>query len=390
MAPRTILYTGKGGVGKTSVAAATGRRVAASGIDTVILSTDPAHSLADSLEMPVGGEPTQVGERLWAQQVAAQDEMERNWAAVQDWLGELLLERGVDRISAEELTVPPGLDELFSLLQIKRHHEDGRFGCVIVDCAPTGETLRLLSFPDVARWWLQKVFPQSPQLMAAVRPLARAVLDVSLPGDAVLDDVQRLVRNLIAMNEILRDTDSVSVRLVMTPDRMVVDEARRTFTYLNLYGYLTDAVIVNRMFPEEVGPYFGAWRERQLEALDEVQSAFAPVPVLRAPYFGEEVVGAAMLDRLGDQVFEGRDPGAILHQRLTQELVVGADAAQLRLDLPFAEKGDISLKKIGLELVVRVDGHKRTLMLPPALGEYRPTGASFDDGALRVTFDGPA
>jgi arsenite-transporting ATPase len=390
MAPRTILYTGKGGVGKTSLAAATARRVAAGGVDTVIMSTDPAHSLADSLQIPVGGEPTRVGERLWAQQVAAQDEMERNWAAVQDWLGELLLERGVDRISAEELTVPPGLDELFSLLQIKRHHEDGRFGCVIVDCAPTGETLRLLSFPDVARWWLQKVFPQSPQLMAAVRPLARAMLDVSLPGDAVLDDVQRLVGNLIAMNEILRDTDSVSVRLVMTPDRMVVDEARRTFTYLNLYGYLTDAVIVNRLFPEEVGPYFGAWRERQLEALEEVQSAFAPVPVLRAPYFGEEVVGGAMLDRLGGHVFADRDPGAVLHQHLTQELVVGADAAELRLDLPFAEKGEISLKKIGLELVVRVDGHKRTLMLPPALGEYRPTGASFDDGALRVTFDGPA
>jgi arsenite-transporting ATPase len=390
MAPRTILYTGKGGVGKTSVAAATARRVAADGVDTVILSTDPAHSLADSLETAVGGEPTQVGERLWAQQVSAQDEMERNWAGVQDWLGELLLERGVDRISAEELTVPPGLDELFSLLQIKRHHEDGRFGCVIVDCAPTGETLRLLSFPDVARWWLQKVFPQSSQLMAAARPLARAMLDVSLPGDAVLDDVQRLVRNLIAMNEILRDTESVSVRLVMTPDRMVVDEARRTFTYLNLYGYLTDAVVVNRVFPEEVGPYFGAWRERQLAALDEVQSAFAPVPVLRAPYFGEEVVGGAMLDRLGAHVFEDRDPGAVLHQRLTQELVVGADAAELRLDLPFAEKGEISLKKIGLELVVRVDGHKRTLMLPPALGDYRPTGASFDDGALHVTFDGPA
>ena len=390
MTPRTILYTGKGGVGKTSVAAATARRCAAAGARTLVLSTDPAHSLADSLQTPVGAEPTPVGERLWAQQVTAQDEMERNWAAVQDWLGELLLERGVDRISAEELTVPPGLDELFSLLQIKRHHEDGRFGCVIVDCAPTGETLRLLSFPDVARWWLQKVFPQSPQLMAAVRPLARAMLDVSLPGDAVLDDVQRLVRNLIAMNEILRDTDSVSVRLVMTPDRMVVDEARRTFTYLNLYGYLTDAVIVNRLFPEEVGPYFGAWRERQLEALEEVQSAFAPVPVLRAPYFGEEVVGGAMLDRLGGHVFADRDPGAVLHQHLTQELIVGADAAELRLDLPFAEKGEISLKKIGLELVVRVDGHKRTLMLPPALGEYRPTGASFDDGALRVTFDGPA
>jgi arsenite/tail-anchored protein-transporting ATPase len=390
MAPRTILYTGKGGVGKTSVAAATARIAAAQGVDTVVLSTDPAHSLADCLEVEVGSEPSQVGERLWAQQVAAQDEMERNWAAVQDWLGEMLLERGVDRISAEELTVPPGMDELFSLLQIKRHHEEGRFGCVIVDCAPTGETLRLLSFPDVARWWLQKVFPQSSQMLNAARPFARAMLDVTLPGEAVLDDVQRLVRNLIAMNEILRDNESVSVRLVMTPDRMVVDEARRTFTYLNLYGYLTDAVIVNRVFPEEVGAYFGPWRERQLAALADVEAAFAPVPVLRAPYFGEEVVGSEMLDRLGERVFDGREPAAVLHDALTQELVVGANAAELRLDLPFAEKGDISLKKIGLELVVRVDGHKRTLMLPPALGDYQPTGASFDGAALHVTFDGPA
>jgi arsenite/tail-anchored protein-transporting ATPase len=390
MAPRTILYTGKGGVGKTSVAAATARLVAASGVDTIVLSTDPAHSLADSLQSEVGGEPTPVSDRLWAQQVAAQDEMERNWAAVQDWLGELLLERGVDRISAEELTVPPGMDELFSLLQIKRHHEEGRFGCVIVDCAPTGETLRLLSFPDVARWWLQKVFPQSSQIMAAARPFARAVLDVSLPGDAVLDEVGQLVRNLIAMNEILRDNESVSVRLVMTPERMVVNEARRTFTYLNLYGYLTDAVVVNRVFPEEVGPYFGAWRERQLTALDDVQAAFAPVPVLRAPYFGEEVVGAPMLDQLGACVFNGLQAADVLHEQLTQELIVGADAAELRMDLPFAQKGDISLKKIGLELVVRVDGHKRTLMLPPALGDYKPTGASFDGAALHVTFDGPA
>ena len=390
MAPRTILYTGKGGVGKTSVAAATARMAAAGGVETIVLSTDPAHSLADCLQAEVGSEPTRVGERLWAQQVAAQVEMERNWAAVQDWLGELLLERGVDRISAEELTVPPGMDELFSLLQIKRHHEEGRFGCVVVDCAPTGETLRLLSFPDVARWWLQKVFPHSSQMLNAARPFARAVLDVSLPGEAVLDEVQRLVRNLIAMNEILRDNESVSVRLVMTPDRMVVDEARRTFTYLNLYGYLTDAVIVNRVFPEEVGAYFGRWRERQLAALADVEAAFSPVPVLRAPYFGEEVVGADMIDRLGASVFGDRDPGDVLHEGLTQELVVGADAAELRLDLPFAEKGDISLKKIGLELVVRVDGHKRTLMLPPALGDYQPTGASFDGGALRVTFDGPA
>jgi arsenite/tail-anchored protein-transporting ATPase len=390
VAPRTILYTGKGGVGKTSVAAATARRCAAAGLRTVVLSTDPAHSLSDALGVPLGGEPTLIEGTLWGQQVSAQDEMESNWSGVQDWLGELLVERGVDRISAEELTVPPGLDELFSLLQIKRHNESGEFDCVIVDCAPTGETLRLLSFPDVARWWLEKVFPQQSRIMDAARPFARAVLDVSLPGEEVFDDVQRLVRNLIAMNEILRDDENVSIRLVMNPDRMVIDEARRTFTYLNLYGYLTDAVVVNRVFPSEVGEYFEAWRGRQQEHLREVEAAFSPVPVLRSPFFEEEVVGGAMLDRLGAALFDGADASAVLHKTVSQQLFVGADHAEFRIALPFAARGDISLKKIGLELIVRVDGQKRTLMLPPALGDYRPAGAEFEDGALKIRFDGPA
>src|SRR5687768_15380325 len=260
MAPRTILYTGKGGVGKTSVAAATARRCAAHGLRTVVLSTDPAHSLSDSLEVELASSATPCGDNLWGQEVQAQEEMERNWEAVQDWMGDLLAERGVDRISAEELTVPPGMDELFSLLQIKRHHETGEFDVVVVDCAPTGETLRLLSFPDVAQWWLEKVLPWERRLVNATRPLARSVLDIPLPTDAVFDDVQRLVRNLVAMNGILRDRTATSVRLVMSPDRMVIREAMRTFTYLNLYGYLTDAVIVNRVFPEEVADgYFAAW-----------------------------------------------------------------------------------------------------------------------------------
>ena len=184
--------------------------------------------------------------------------------------------------------------------------------------------------------------------------------------------MQRLVTNLIVMNEILRDTSRVSVRLVMTPDRMVIDEARRTFTYLNLYGYLTDAVIVNRVFPEQVGDYFGAWRERQQEELRGVEAAFAPVPVLPAPFFGEEVVGPATLDRLGDALFEGRDAATVLHERVTEQLTVGDGGARLRIDLPFASKGEISLKKLGLELIVRVDGSKRTLILPPPSSSTAP------------------
>jgi len=386
VAPRTILYTGKGGVGKTSVAAATARRCAAAGQRTLVLSTDPAHSLADAFGVPLGPAPTPVAERLDAQQVTAQDELERNWAAMQEWLGQLLVERGVDRISAEELTVPPGMDELFSLLQLKRHAEEATYDVIVVDCAPTGETLRLLSFPDVARWWLQKVFPQQGRLLDAARPFARAMLDVELPGQAVLDEVNALVRNLVAMNELMRDHERVSLRLVMNPDRMVVDEARRTFTYLNLYGFLTDAVVVNRVFPAEVGDYFGAWRERQQAQLRDIREAFAPVPLLQAPYFADEVVGEEMLDRLGGALFGDVEPGALLHTRLAHELDVGREAATLRLDLPFAQKGDVALKKIGQELIVRVDGHKRTLVLPPALADHRPSGATLRDGALEVTF----
>jgi arsenite-transporting ATPase len=387
MAPRTILYTGKGGVGKTSVAAATARRCAAAGMRTIVLSTDPAHSLSDSLEAELGPDPTPCGKNLWGQEVQAQQEMERHWAAVQDWLGELLAQRGVEQISAEELTVPPGMDELFSLLQIKRHHETVEYDAIIVDCAPTGETLRLLSFPDVASWWLEKVFPWEKRVVAAARPFARTFLDVSRPSEAVFDDVQRLVHNLVAMNGILRDRTSTSLRLVMNPDRMVIREAMRTFTYLNLYGYLTDAVVVNRLFPEDVDGYFAAWRGVQQEHMELVRSAFSPVPILQAPFFDQEVIGPDMLDRLGDKLFDSRAAGDILYEELSQELVADNGSATLRLPIPFAEKADIDLKKIGLEVIVRVGGQKRTIILPPAMAAYKPRAARFESGALEVHFE---
>jgi arsenite-transporting ATPase len=381
MAPRTILYTGKGGVGKTSVAAATARRCAAAGLRTVVLSTDPAHSLSDSLEAELGPEPTQAGANLFGQEVQAQEEMERHWDSVQGWLGSLLEERGVDRISAEELTVPPGMDELFSLLWIKRHHEEGEFDCVVVDCAPTGETLRLLSFPDVVTWWLERILPSQRRLA----PLARSLFDMPLPGDGVFEDVERLARNLVAMNGILRDRLRTTIRLVTNADRMVVKEAMRTFTYLNLYGYLTDAVVVNRLLPAD--GYFAAWSEVQREQLELVRSAFEPVPVLTAPYLEREVVGPEMLDRLAGEVFGACDPTAVLHSHIAQELVTENGRATLRVDVPFAEKGDLALKKIGLEVVVRVGAQKRTIMLPPALAAYSASRARLDDGTLEISFE---
>jgi len=390
MTPRTILYTGKGGVGKTSVAACTARSCASSGLRTLLISTDPAHSLSESLELEVTGEPTPAGDGLWAQEVKTQEEMERHWSGVQEWLGELLIERGVDRISAQELTVPPGMDELFALLRLQAQHHAGDWDAIIVDCAPTGDTLRLLSFPDVARWWIEKVFPMERQILAAARPIARSLLDIPLPSQAVFADIQRLSENLIAMNGILRDRDRSTIRLVMNPDKMVIGEAMRTFTYLNLYGYLTDAVVVNRVFPEGVGDYFAGWRRVQEEHLARVHEAFAPVPVLSAPYFDQEVLGSEMLDRLADALFgaAGHDPAAVLYHALTQELTVSEDEATLRLTLPFARKSEITLKKIGLELVVGVDGQRRTIILPPALTNFHPAAASFENGSLEIRFDG--
>jgi arsenite-transporting ATPase len=385
--PRTILYTGKGGVGKTSVAAATARRIAATGQRTLVLSTDPAHSLADALQTGIGGEPTQVADHLHAQQVLAQDQLEHHWSAVSEWLGGLLVERGVDRIAAEELTVPPGGDELFSLLVLKGHVESGEWDAIIVDCAPTGETLRLLSFPDAARWWLNKVLGKEQSMLSAARPFARMFLDIQLPDEKVVAEIQRLVGNLVEMHDLLRDASRVSMRLVMTPDRMVVAEAMRTYTYLNLYGYLTDAVIVNRVFPDELSEgYFGAWHAVQQEQLAMVASAFA-VPVLKAPYFASEVIGNERLDELAAAIFAATDPAAVLHHRLTQQLSVADGTASLRLDLPFAQRGDVSLKKIGLELVVRVDGHKRTIVLPGALARYKPISAVLEEGSLVVGFE---
>jgi len=391
-APRTILYTGKGGVGKTSVAAASARRAAAAGLRTVVLSTDPAHSLSDALELDLGSDPTPAGENLWGQEVQAQREMEANWAQVQAWLGQLLHERGVMDIAAEELSVPPGMDELFSLLQIKRHHESGDYDVIIVDCAPTGETLRLLSFPEIAKWWLEKVFPVERRMVAAARPIAKTFLDVDLPGEEVLAEVNGLVRNLIAMNDILRDSDRASIRLVMNADRMVINEAQRTFTYLNLYGYLTDAVIVNRLFPDEVGDgYFGPWRERQTERLGDIADGFAPVPVLKARYFADEVVGPRMLDQLGEELFADHDVASLLLAEQAHEFSEGPDGATtLRIRVPFAERSEVSLKQVGSELIVAAGREKRTLILPPGLARRRTNGAKLRDGALEVTFPGEA
>ncbi|MCO5315285.1 MAG: TRC40/GET3/ArsA family transport-energizing ATPase [Solirubrobacterales bacterium] len=386
MPPRTILYTGKGGVGKTSVAAATARRCAALGRRTVIVSTDPAHSLADAVGTELGPDPVGIDRNLWGQEVIAETEMRRHWDRVGTWMAGLLLNQGVDRIRAEELTVPPGLGELFSLLQIKRHWEEGEFDVVIVDCAPSGETLRLLGYPEIAGWWMRRLFPGNRKLLGAAAPLAKA-LDVPLPEPELVDEVELLLDNLVTMDAILRDHRHCSIRLVMNPDRMVIDEARRTFAHLGLFGYLTDAVIVNRLFPPEVeGTYFESWRSRQTEHLNVVEEGFAPVPVLTSRFFEQEVVGTGMHELLADELHGDRDPGEILHRGLAREITTGRNGTRIRISAPFTEKEEIRVQQHGDELIVSAGELRRTIILPSGLARRSPDQARFEDGVLEITF----
>ncbi|UJA20752.1 ArsA family ATPase [Thermoleophilia bacterium SCSIO 60948] len=385
--PRTIFYTGKGGVGKTSVAAATAIRAAQAGAETLVVSTDPAHSLADSLGVAVGPQPVEVGPRLHAQEVEARREMERNWGEVRRWMVDAIGRQGVSDIAAEELTVPPGADELFNLFEVERHHREGRYDVIVVDCAPTGETLRLLSFPEVARWWLDRVAPREGVLLAAARPFARTLLEVDLPGPDVFAQVHALVGRLVAMNAVLRDREASSIRLVVNPDRMVVAETRRTFTYLSLYGFPTDAVVVNRVFPEQASDgYFGAWRERQLAELDEIRNGFAELEVLTGRYFDREVIGEELLRELGDELFGGLDPTAVLSDGGGEVFGEVDGAPVVRLRLPFASRESLDLKRNGGELIVSAGRERRTLILPPALARRDVASADLREGTLEIRF----
>lgn len=389
MAARIILFTGKGGVGKTSVAAASARRAARQGRRVLVASTDAAHSLGDVLGVDVGHEVTPVADGLDALQIDGRRELTRHWGAVRAWATRSLVARGVDRVSADELTVPPGLEELLSLLRLVDLQRHGDHDTIVVDCAPSGETLRLLSFPDIAHWWLQRVMPREDELLGAARPIARALLGVSLPDGDVTDEIHRLMSSLLAIRALLVDHERVSVRLVTTADEVVIEETRRTYTALSLYDVATDAIVVNRLFPDDVGAYFAAWRERQQARLSEIADAFAPLPILRAPYFDREVVGDEALDRLGDALYPHAPVSDRLYVGTARELVVDGDRAEMRIAVPFADREAVRLRRVGAELVVDVADRRRTVLLPPAVADYRPTAATVADGVLRITLQAP-
>ncbi|MCG8400055.1 MAG: TRC40/GET3/ArsA family transport-energizing ATPase [Firmicutes bacterium] len=386
---RVILYTGKGGVGKTSLAAATGIASAASGKKTIVVSTDAAHSLGDSFDWELSDEPVKIRENLWAQEISTLYSAEKSWGKVQEYLSALLVSQNLKDITKDELIVFPGLEELFSMLEILNHYKEGKYDVLIIDCAPTGETLRLLSFPEVLKWWLEKIFPVEKLLVKIARPISKPLLGVPMPSDDTLDGIAELFEQLREMHHILTDQTVTSVRIVVNPEKMVIREAERSFMYLNLYGFNTDAVIVNRLLPSvNLGQYFEKWGEVHHTYLQYIKDQFNPVPVFIVPLFTEEVVGLEALAKMGVECFGENPPDQFFFRGQSQKISQAEEGYVLEMSLPFVEKGDISLSQKGDELTVKVGDYKRNIFLPRKLLGREALGAKLENGELKITFGG--
>jgi len=384
---RVLLFTGKGGVGKTTVAAATAVKAARSGSRTMVMSTDPAHSLADSFDVEVFDQATPVAPNLWAEQIDSQRRLESNWREIQEYMIQLMNWSGIETIQAEELSVIPGLDEIFSLIDVKRHVDEGRYDLLVVDCAPTAETLRLLSLPEVINWYIERIFPVSRRVVKAVRPIVSRVTTLPIAGDQVFGAVERLDRNLDAVRRILTDEHTSTVRLVVNPEKMVIAEARRTYTYLGLFGYRVDAVVVNRIIPEDVtDPYFVKWKEIQAEHLETVRESFQPVPILTAKLFDREMVGLDLLNAMGDEVYKGHDVTDVLYRDEPIRVRKRGLTYALSMRLPFVSRGEIDIHRKADELFVRVGAYKRNLILPQILQRLEVRGANFVGDNLEISF----
>ena len=381
------MFTGKGGVGKTTVAAATAARAAKAGMRTLTMSTDPAHSLADSFNVPLTPDPTEIAPNLWAEQIDAQERLESNWRDIQEFVIAFLNWAGVDSVEAEELSVIPGLDEIFSLTDVKRHADSGHYDLLVVDCAPTAETLRLLSLPEAMNWYIERIFPVERRVVKTIRPLLSKITSMPIADDRIFAAVERLHRNLDGVRHLLTDDRMSSIRLVVNPEKMVIAEARRTYTYLSLFGYRVDAVVVNRIIPAEVeDPYFGKWKDIQAEHLATVHESFAPVPILTSRLFDREMVGLDLLQALAAEVYGGLDATAILHQDEPIRIRKDGEAYVLSMRLPFVERGELDVYRKAEELYIRVGSYKRNLILPQLLQRLDIQEAMFVSDRLEVRF----
>jgi arsenite-transporting ATPase len=387
---RILLFTGKGGVGKSTLAAATACASAAAGHRTLVLSTDAAHSLADALDVPATSEPTEAAADLWVQHVDAQDRFERSWADVQRYLLSVLDVAGVDPVAAEELTVIPGAEEVLALLEVRAQARSGEWDVLVVDCAPTAETLRLLALPEALGWYMTRVLPVERRVVKALKPVLSRAAGVPMPDDTFFDAVERLHADLDDVRAVLTGPET-SVRLVLTPESVVLAEARRAYTFLTLFGYHVDAAVVNRVFPSEgADEWRRTWVEAQRRQLEEAADSFAGMDLYTSVYRATEPVGRDQLLDLAASVYGDADPLAVGAVVPPMSVSTTASGLVLSLPLPLVEQDDVHLVRKGDELIVSVAAYRRLLTLPSGLARHRVAGARVRDGRLQVRFVEPA
>jgi arsenite-transporting ATPase len=396
---RILLYTGKGGVGKTSVSAATAVRCAELGYRTAVLSTDPAHSLGDSFDRRIGSNLVELMPNLWGQEIDLLSQMDQYWGTVLGYLNALFAWQGMDSLVAEETAVLPGMEELASLLQITALADSGKYDVIIIDAAPTGSTLQLLSFPDMARWYIEKIFPFHRKTVQIARPVVKRMTDMPLPGDDIFESIEELVGYLERMSQLLSDGNISSMRVVLNPEKMVVKEAQRAYTYLNLYGYSVDAVVCNRVFPRELADhYFDIWKSAQAANLQLVHECFHPLPIFEIPLFDQEVTGVDMLRRMADTVFGANpvrggagDPTGKYYVGKPQEIYRRNGEYVLSIPLPLAEREAVNLhRSVYDELIVRIGNWKRNVALPTGLAKLDVSGAKYEGDRLNILFAAPS
>lgn len=386
---RIILYTGKGGVGKTSVAAATALKSARRGLKTLVMSTDPAHSLGDSLDIKLSAEPVEIEKNLWAQEVDSLHEIEEGWGKVQQYLTALFTSKTVKDITTEELTMFPGMEDLLSLLRVLKYYKEKSYDVIIIDCAPTGETLALLSFPEMLRWWMEKLFPVKKKALKIIRPVIEPMTGIPMPNDGVMSEIEKIYEQLDEMRKVLSDREVTSIRIVVNPEKMVIKEAQRSFTYLNIYDFNVDAIVVNRVMPDSVNDdYFRAWKEVQAKYKKMIVESFLPLPVYYAPLFEQEIVGINMLERMGTEVFGNEDSVEIKYNAKTQEVKKDGKEYIFSIYMPFTDKKELSLNQKGDELIIRTANLKRSIALPRTLQNLEVKGAKFDQDKLLIRFGG--
>ena len=385
---RVILYTGKGGVGKTTVAAATAIQSAKRGRKTLVVSTDAAHSLRDAFDKELGPEPVRVMKDLYAQEIDVYYSVDKYWGKLTGYIQSLFNWMSVDDILAEEFSVFPGMEEVASFLWVYNHYQESDYDVIIVDSAPTGETLKLLSLPDVARWWLVKVFPIERKVLKVVRPAVKVVSDMPLPEEDTYTAIEQLFEQLNAIHKVFSDPDITSIRLVLNLEKMVIKETQRAFTYLNLYGYPVDSVIVNRTMPVEIDhPFFNEWRRFQGAYREEIDEMFHQLPIHEAELSSREVLGTKALTSFGEGLFKESDPTKVFFKGKPYDVVKDGDTYTLVMNLPFIKKEELKLHQVGDELTVQIENQRRNIFLPKFLAKLNVESANLEDGELRVTFE---